>query len=405
MRSLSNMFFTAVLLFANATLHAQTWTPYNIGAVDDVIALSFPTADTGYVVTGAPALRKTVNGAVSWTAVTTPSPVSNVYFITGQKGFIAVDSTIYMTLDGGATWTDVLHDNVSYIHMQFVNQSVGYLTAGNVYTTFDSTRLYKTTNGGAGWTLVNTVVNYIYENALYFVSPSEGFLAHNNGMSTTTNGGASFSTVWNDPTYSYSPTQITFPNVDTGYAIDFAGLTLRTINGGASWSTITNPGGAGLWDLYFIDGQKGFVCGGNGFSSGWVQQTSDGGNTWTPSYMSSLTFGCMDFPNDNVGYVGGQGGMVIKYSNTITAIEPSENISRISVFPNPSSDGRVTINFENQVCMELEIYNSVGQKVQAEKNFSADKSQVVLEGMSGGIYYLRVLFENGEVEMKQVVVL
>ncbi len=404
MKSSPKLFFIVFLIFVNVQLHAQTWTPYSIGAVDDVYAISFPTTDTGYVVTSAPALRKSVNGAVSWTAVTTPMPVSNVCFINGQKGFIAVDSVIYMTQDGGVTWTNVLQDNVSYIHMQFVNQTVGYLTASNIYTSFDSTRLYKTINGGTSWMHVNTVLNYVYENALYFVSPSEGFLAHNNGMSTTTNAGASFSNVWSDPTFSYSPTQMTFPNVDTGYAMDMYGLAIRSVNGGASWSAITNPGAA-PYDLYFINGQRGFVCGGNGFSSGWVQETVDGGLTWTPSYTSPLTFGFMDFPNDNVGFVGGQGGVVLKFTNTITGVEAGGNEKIISVFPNPSSDGRVTVDFGNEVIRYVEVYNSVGQAVFLNKVISKDQGRVTLEGMESGVYYVKVLFEDGGWGMKQVVVL
>ncbi len=404
MKSSAQLVVILFLVFANSQLHAQTWTPYNIGTIDDVYAISFPTTDTGYVVTSAPELRKSVNGAVSWTAVTTPSPVSNVCFITGQKGFIAVDSTIYMTVNGGATWTDVLHDNVNYIHMQFVNQTVGYLTASNIYTSFDSTRLYKTVNGGASWTHVNTVLNYVYENALYFVSPSEGFLAHNNGMSTTTNAGASFSNVWSDPTFSNSPTQMTFPNVDTGYAMDMYGLAIRSVNGGASWSVITNPGAA-PYDLYFINGQRGFVCGGDGFSSGWVQETVDGGATWTPSYTSPLTFGFMDFPNDNVGFVGGQGGVVLKFTNIITGVEQKENERVISVFPNPSGDGRVTIEFGNEVCKKVEVYNNVGQVIQADMIPLSTNNQIAIEGLTPGIYSFRMFFDNEKSEVKQVVIL
>jgi photosystem II stability/assembly factor-like uncharacterized protein len=399
---LSLRLFFLTLIFSAGNLPAQTWTTHNIGAVDDVIAMSFPTDDTGYVVTSAYALRKTMTGAMTWTSVATPVAVSGVYFITGQKGFAYADTVVYRTLNGGATWSVVLHDPViGCQNMQFVNASTGYLTAysGN------STRLYTTTNGGTSWSHVNSVLNYIFDNALFFTSVSNGFIGCNNAIVATANGGASFTPVWNDMTFSYTPTAMSFPNQDTGYAIDLLGYTLRTVNAGATWNAIPNPAGAGLWDLYFINGMKGFVCGGPGFSSGWIQETNDGGATWTPALFTASTLGCMDFPNDHVGYAAGQNGLIVKYSDALTGISSNENARRISVFPNPSADGRIVIDLGNEQCNRVEIYNSLGENVNFPMENAQNGNRVVIEGMQAGMYFVSILLESGGREVRQMVVL
>lgn len=100
MKSLIKLLSATILLLFTSHLHAQTWTPHNVGSVDAIVSISFPTADIGYVITEFPDMRKPVNGGISWTVVSTPAPVGVVYFITGLKGFAFGDSVVYMTQNG-----------------------------------------------------------------------------------------------------------------------------------------------------------------------------------------------------------------------------------------------------------------------------------------------------------------
>ncbi len=88
-----------------------------------------------------------------------------------------------------------------------------------------------------------------------------------------------------------------------------------------------------------------------------------------------------------------------------TALFVEEEINVISVFPNPTNDGNVIIDFGNQQSRQVEIYNSIGQVMDVRTKLSSDKNQVLLEGMNAGIYYLRILLANGEYEVKQIIVL
>src|SRR6185436_8784395 len=108
MKQITTLLFMVLI---SSFVTAQTWIAHNANSVNLVIAMSFPTADTGYVVTDLSEIRKTVNGATSWTTVTPPAPIWNLYFTTGQKGFVLGDSVLHMTTNGGNTWTESLHDS------------------------------------------------------------------------------------------------------------------------------------------------------------------------------------------------------------------------------------------------------------------------------------------------------
>ena len=55
----------------------------------------------------------------------------------------------YKTTDGGASWS--LINNTSYGRLNFINDEIEYGVKGN--------ELYKTTDGGSTWKLVNSTDN------------------------------------------------------------------------------------------------------------------------------------------------------------------------------------------------------------------------------------------------------
>ncbi|CAN5258909.1 hypothetical protein BH09BAC5_BH09BAC5_27100 [soil metagenome] len=391
---------TLIILLLTTNLFAQTWTAHNAGTTSVVISISFPSSDTGYIVTDAAEVRKTTDGASSWTTVATPIPEWNVYFLTGQKGFAYSDSIIYRTVNGGTSWTEVVHDhNIYFTSMVFADQNTGYATGLNYYTTLDSLRLYKTNNGGASWVIVNAVQIFVIETPLFFLSSTTGFWGNNNGINSTTDGGTTFANSWNDPNFTDSPTQIDFPNADTGFVIDPYALAIKTFDGGTTWSPINYPGTSGAQDLHFFTGRKGFVCGGSG-PAGWVQQTSDAGASWTPVYTSAYNFYCMDFPNDSVGYVGGDNGTVLKFSGVVTGVSEIENQNSFTIYPNPAKES-ITIN-EVSIGSDIYLKNISGQIVRSEKATSANV-KLNLKDITPGIYFGEITNGNNRNGKKLVV--
>ena len=78
------------------------------------------------------------------------------------------------------------------------------------------------------------------------------------------------------------------------------------------------------------------------------------------------------------------------------------NIVKFSAFPNPVSQGRLTITTLNIKEKEVSIYSVLGKRVFSQK-FSATKKQLNISHISSGIYILKVL-EGDKVATKKLVI-
>ena len=136
--------------------------------------------------------------------------------------------------------------------------------------------------------------------------------------------------------------------------------------------------------------------------------TCSGDHVGDGVYFFTLTlFGCDGQPAFSTSgfleLLNGSGRLANPNDSTLISNENTTNT--ISVFPNPTNDGHIIVDLGSQSSRQIEIYNSVGQVIHVQIKPSAEKSQMILEGMNAGIYYLRILLDNGTYELKQVIVL
>lgn len=90
---------------------------------------------------------------------------------------------------------------------------------------------------------------------------------------------------------------------------------------------------------------------------------------------------------------------------TVLTDSLTQNQINVSIFPNPTSDGRTMISIINSNYRQIELYNCFGQRVAVQTTKANDSSNVILEGIDKGAYFLRVILENGEFVSKQLIVL
>lgn len=92
-----------------------------------------------------------------------------------------------------------------------------------------------------------------------------------------------------------------------------------------------------------------------------------------------------------------------KSQSVITNIFNSSNGSTLSVFPNPTT-GKVHILTSGAVIQNLEIYNVLGESMFKAPYFKKQTtSEVDLSGFQKGVYFVKVIYENGNAEVKTVV--
>jgi photosystem II stability/assembly factor-like uncharacterized protein len=206
----------------------------------------------------------------------TTEVLNSVYFIDNNNGFIVGDNgTFIKTTDAGENW--IYHStgtssNLNSVH--FLNTDVGFAAGG--YS--DTSWVIKTTDGGENWIPqpVNAVAPFMELRTIQFIDSNTGWTAG-----------------WK--TFAGFPSPVLY----------------KTTDGGSNWIHKTLPflGSGWLISLHFIDANEGWaVCA--GLDSSAIINTIDGGENWIIQ-KSGITGGlyCVQFINENVGWVGGSGAI------------------------------------------------------------------------------------------------
>jgi photosystem II stability/assembly factor-like uncharacterized protein len=221
-----------------------------------------------------------------------PTPSNNVIqatcFLDTTTGFIAGDKGYIMkTIDGGTSWkiTHVdLKNQIQILDIEFYGKNIGY-AVGN----FEA--IFKTIDGGDSWRRVHFNLNagptngtleevYIYDSLTVFAGGTTGLFY------ATTNGGATWEKRQNTGT-AHTPRGFHFFSVDTGQYINngVSGYIRKTTDGGHTWFNDTIPGispNANFYDLKYLNRDTAFICG-----KGKILKTIDGGANWTTTNVTA----------------------------------------------------------------------------------------------------------------------
>ncbi|MBW8049981.1 MAG: T9SS type A sorting domain-containing protein [Cytophagales bacterium] len=90
-------------------------------------------------------------------------------------------------------------------------------------------------------------------------------------------------------------------------------------------------------------------------------------------------------------------------SCTVTSIDELTNKNTFIIYPNPSSNNRVTIT-SGKVLKSTEVYDLLGQKVYQSGLIENQKQFVItLNEINSGVYFLKVHFKDGTIITKKIV--
>lgn len=149
-------------------------------------------------------------------------PYSRIGIMVGRpRGYV------YRTTDLGRTWNKVNCPNFDrLVRVKFADSQTAYAVG-------PASQVMKSTDGGLSWNMLSTLTGIGNNKSLGdldFVTPNIGYIAGGDGLYKTTNGGTSFTKVYNSRVRC-----VAFWNADNGFISD-PNTTLVTTNGGASWS-------------------------------------------------------------------------------------------------------------------------------------------------------------------------
>lgn len=144
---------------------ALTWTTQDAGVAtaSDLFAVHFADSKVGFAGGASDDVVRTIDGGVSWSAVTdigATSTVTTIFTLDAQRAWVGtLNGRIYYTTDAGTTWTQrrFTGDTAGRVaDIKFINDLVGFMihdTAAPVGT------MFTTMDGGYTWEAITTTTN------------------------------------------------------------------------------------------------------------------------------------------------------------------------------------------------------------------------------------------------------
>jgi len=184
--------------------------------------------------------------------------LSDVFFVDTTTAY-AVGNSVWKTTDAGDTWTKLydFRPTTGFSSIFFTDKQTGWVVKQD--------GIYKTTNGGAAWQLVNTDTSGLtYGGVGFFINANTGFVATRHFLKKTVDGAATFNKVF---TFGYEDAyhDIYFVSANVGYITDGPRI-FKTTDGGNTWSKIVVLAAPSrlLVELHFTDARHGWACGEKG---------------------------------------------------------------------------------------------------------------------------------------------
>jgi photosystem II stability/assembly factor-like uncharacterized protein len=289
--------FTQLKMDANTSFPVKT-----------LYGVCFPSADIGFIVGEGGLILKTIDAGLTWNEQSNPVPndLRSVTFpyLDNNTGYACGDNgTILKTINGGAVWS-VLNTYLPYTGTNpdpfysicctdantvwAVGNITGALTGG-YYQGYQ--KVYKTTDGGSSWTWIVPVFSqsFLKEigplNSIHFPDANKGYIACNSGLTLRTyDGGVSWSISTLEGIYPEYPLVTTrslrsvhFPATMVGWMVGGAGIIYKTTDYGVTYVAQTSGTTYNLNSIYMVSVYIGYIVG----TGGLVLKTTDGGTTWT----------------------------------------------------------------------------------------------------------------------------
>ena len=278
-----------------------TWNLIPTGTLENLLSCAFTSLNHG-VITGTNALHLvTEDAAQSFTTGTTSqtTEIRSVAFKNALEAYCVGSNFVEYTRDGGHSW----------MRMDGTNQSVHFPTSDRGYACGYFGVAYKTEDGGNNWKPMNLQTPQ-YLNDIYFINRDTGYAVGGSKVFRTLDGGESWNSITNPALSSlYS---VHFTDFNHGVVGGYRQTVMYTANGGQTWTISQNSSSTVYYlDIKFPSPQIGYMCS----STGAVLKSINGGATWTASSGGSAQLANLFFTDVNTGWAVGNGGLIIHTTN------------------------------------------------------------------------------------------
>lgn len=287
-----------------ATVRRLPWSSSDVSCSSPIVSLSFPTTTSGYLLLATGDILQTQDGGDSWRKVTAPTGTpaagggtapNDIWFSSPTAGVVSVGTNIFYTTDSGASWTGVQAvPGLGALRFEFISSTEGFAFGSK-------SGLYKTTNGGATWTLVagDGTIEGNSVSSLSCADANACLAATSDGASIlrTTDGGTTWTALKASTRATYA---VGFTSATHALAVGAGSVIVSTDDAGQNWTPI-NSEAAGQYYRAHVDGPTSAVLFGGGTA---MARTTDAGASFKPIVTYGLA-PILDaaFPTLQRGYV------------------------------------------------------------------------------------------------------
>lgn len=285
------------------TVRRLPWSSTDVSCSSTIVSLSFPTTSIGYLLLSNGDILQTQDGGDSWRrqtaapgspAVGGTAAVNDIWFTSATSGVISVANKIYYSTDSGSSWTPVQTiDGGGLAQFEFISATTGF-AIGN------GTSLYSTIDGGATWSAVASD-GKTNGTGIAQLSCSDA----NTCLATTADGAKILRTIdgaanWTVITASSRPIYgVGFTSATHAVAVGSGGAAVTTDDAGSNWAS-GNSEVLGSYFYVHVDGPASAVLYGSGTG---LARTTDTGTTWKSiTSYSQGTVRDATFPTATRGY-------------------------------------------------------------------------------------------------------
>lgn len=241
---------------------------------------------TGYFGYGAGFVIKTTDGGASWSQISSGSGHTLIDMDRFAGGdLIAVgENGVVLTSNGTSPW--ILGERFTTSHVQAVH----VIGAQDVVAVDETSRVYRSSDGGATWTAAAATPTGLEAEDLHFTTLLDGWVTgfgfSGAAVFHTTDGGDTWTSV---PGFQGAYKAVDFEG-SNGWAANVSGRYYRTIDDGDTWIQGDLPGSPlQIQDMDFFDVSIGYAVGWWGYAV----RSDDAGATWqtlpTPNTTDQLT--------------------------------------------------------------------------------------------------------------------
>jgi len=409
MRHLRSVLIPAVLFLLPGYASAG-WVQQPSGTTAPLTSVYFINPQTGWVAGDSSFVLRTTDGGSHWVRHVVDSlrwGADVIRFWDSNLGFVGSRNLLNKSTDGGMTWrykpgADV---GLSCGNIVFITPLKGWVIGGTYYSG-DGGRgaLYKTTDGGETWVKRDSSISYVFRDVAFADSLFGCFTVDNHGwtypsdgyVKQTTDGGATWQPISSGRAFG----PFRFLNRDFAWKAWFYQWPYTS----AYWCwgiQKTTDQGAHWTDIYY------FRSDGYGCSCGWhprialvdslkgwflfrdtLRSTCDGGATWSWQ-IPGRSMNDLFFTDSLNGWIVGYNGLILHTTDGGSGVWEESAPSRLTPFTS-----RFTVSpnpfasFSRVLSHEADrfaLYDVSGRRV------GVYKGDRVGEGLRAGVYFMRAL--------------